>query len=516
MRIERTKNAARNIFFGTLLKLYTTLIPFIMRSAMIYYMGVQYLGLNGLFTSVLSVLNLAELGVGSAMVYSMYKPIVEDDARSICALMRLYRTYYRIIGLIIAIVGLCLTPFVPRLITGELPAQVNIFVLYLLNLSATVLSYWLFAYRNCLFSAHQRGDMTSKIAMVADTIKYICQLYVIIVLQNYYIYVIVALCTQVMSNIITAIASRRMFPAYKPEGRLEELEVKKINKRIADLFTSKIGAVVVNSVDTIVISAFLGLSMLGIYQNYFFIMTSIIGMIEIIFNACTAGIGNSVIVESGEKNYNDLKKFTFIISWISGFCVCCFACLYQPFMELWVGKKLMLNFSAVVCLCIYFYIYEINRLLNTYKDAAGIWHADRFRPLATAGANLTLNLIMVQFWGIYGIILSTVLSMLIVGMPWLIQNLFSTIFQRDLLKSYVAQLLRYVFIVAVISSITYILSDFVRGQLVFQLIVKGIICVAVPNVCFWMIYKNKKEYAEMLIIIERMTHGKIRFRRASK
>jgi hypothetical protein len=245
-------------------------------------------------------------------------------------------------------------------------------------------------------------------------------------------------------------------------------------------------------------------------------MTSIIGMIEIIFNACTAGIGNSVIVESGEKNYNDLKKFTFIISWISGFCVCCFACLYQPFMELWVGKKLMLNFSAVVCLCIYFYIYEINRLLNTYKDAAGIWHADRFRPLATAGANLTLNLIMVQFWGIYGIILSTVLSMLIVGMPWLIQNLFSTIFQRDLLKSYVAQLLRYVFIVAVISSITYILSDFVRGQLVFQLIVKGIICVAVPNVCFWMIYKNKKEYAEMLIIIERMTHGKIRFRRASK
>ena len=127
-----------------------------------------------------------------------------------------------------------------------------------------------------------------------------------------------------------------------------------------------------------------------------------------------------------------------------------------------------------------------------------------------------MNLIMVQFWGIYGIILSTVLSMLIVGMPWLIQNLFSTIFQRELLKSYVVQLLQYVFIAAVISSITYILSGFVRGQLVFQLIGKGIICVAVPNVCFWMIYKNKKEYAEMLIIIERMTHGKISFRRAIK
>ena len=257
MKIERTKNAARNIFFGVLLKLYTTLIPFIMRTAMIYFMGVQYLGLNGLFTSVLSVLNLAELGVGSAMVYSMYKPIVVDDARSICALMRLYRTYYRIIGLIIAVIGLCLTPFVPKLITGALPAQINIYTLYLLNLSATVLSYWLFAYRNCLFSAHQRGDMISKIAMAADTIKYVCQLYVITVLHNYYCYVIVALCTQIMSNIITAIASRRMFPTYKPEGKLEELEVKRINKRISYLFTSKIGAVVVNSVDTIVISAFL-------------------------------------------------------------------------------------------------------------------------------------------------------------------------------------------------------------------------------------------------------------------
>lgn len=512
MRIERTKNATRNIYYGVLLKLNTTLIPFIMRTAMIHFMGVQYLGLSGLFTSVLSVLNLAELGVGSAMVYSMYKPIAEDDADRICALMRLYRTYYRLIGLFIGTVGLCLTPFIPKLIKGSIPTGLNIYVLYLMNLGVTVLSYWLFAYRNCLFSAHQRIDVTSKIAIITDTIKYVCQLFVIIILQDYYVYLTVALITQVLSNLMTALASRKMFPAYKPVGKLEEDTVKQINRRITDLFTSKIGLVVVDSADTIVISAFLGLSMLGIYQNYFYIMQSVISMIGIIFSACTAGIGNSIIVETKEKNYNDLKKFTFIISWIAGVCVCCFACLYQPFMELWVGEELMLKFSAVICLCIYFYVYEINRLLNTYKDASGIWHEDRFRPLATAGANLAMNLIMVQIWGIYGIILSTVLSTLLVGMPWLIQNLFSTIFDRDLLSDYVAQLLKYVAVVIIVSLLTYLLSSFLKGQVLFEFISKGIICLTFPNVLFGVIYKNKEEYLQMLHIIEKMTRGKLKFK----
>ena len=136
-KIERTKNASRNISFGVILKIYQILVPFLMRTAMIYLMGVQYLGLNSLFTSVLQVLNLAELGVGSAMVYSMYKPIAEDDETTICALMKLYRTYYRVIGLVIAVVGCALTPFIPNLIKSDVPAGLNIYLLYivLINLS---------------------------------------------------------------------------------------------------------------------------------------------------------------------------------------------------------------------------------------------------------------------------------------------------------------------------------------------------------------------------------------------
>ena len=175
MKINRTKNAARNMVYGIVLKLYQIIVPFLMRTAMIYFMGVQYLGLNSLFTSILQVLNLVELGVGSAMVYSMYRPIAEDNKEEICALMRLYRLYYRIIGMAIGILGIMVLPFLPYLIEGEIPNDVNIYILYLLNLGSTVLSYWLFAYRNCLLNAHQRNDVINKIMMATTTVQYALQ-----------------------------------------------------------------------------------------------------------------------------------------------------------------------------------------------------------------------------------------------------------------------------------------------------------------------------------------------------
>ena len=183
-KLERTKNATRNIIFGVILKVYQIIVPFLMRTAMIYLMGVQYLGLNSLFTSILQVLNLAELGVGSAMIYSMYKPIAEDDNATICALMKLYKTYYRIIGLIIAVIGCALTPFIPKLISGDVPDNLNVYLLYLLNLGATVLSYWLYAYKNSILQAHQRVDIVSKVTLVTSTIQYSLQLLVLCCLKT--------------------------------------------------------------------------------------------------------------------------------------------------------------------------------------------------------------------------------------------------------------------------------------------------------------------------------------------
>lgn len=511
MKIERTKNATRNIIFGVILKAYQIAVPFLMRTAMIYLMGVQYLGLNSLFTSILQVLNLAELGVGSAMIYSMYKPIAEDDNATICALMKLYRTYYRVIGLVIAVIGCLLTPFIPTLISGDIPNGLNIYILYLLNLGATVLSYWLYAYKNSILQAHQRTDVVSKVTLVTSTIQYALQLLVLWAFKNYYYYVIVMLVTQAVTNIATAVVADKLYPQFKPKGALPKHDVQKINRRIRDLFTSKIGGIIVNSADTIVISAFLGLTALAVYQNYYFILTSITGFITIVFSAVTAGIGNSLVVETKEKNFKDLNVFTFIICWISGFCSCCFLNLYQPFMELWVGKDLMLNFSVVVCFVIYFYVCEVNQLLNTYKDAGGIWHEDRFRPLVTAIANLGMNLVMVQFWGLYGIILSTVLSMLFVGMPWLFHNLFTTMFEKKDMGKYLASLAFYVSISIIACITSVVVCEFINSGLLVTLIIRFIICLIVPNAIFLIVYVRKREFKQSVQLVNKMLHGKLNF-----
>lgn len=508
-KIERTKNATRNIIFGFILKLYNIVIPFVMRTAMLYLLGVQYLGLNSLFTSILQVLNLAELGVGSAMIYSMYKPIVDDDKRKICSLMKLYQLYYRVIGLIIAILGLTLLPFIPRLISGDIPSNINIYMLYLLNLGATILSYWLFAYKNCLLDAHQRVDINSKIDFIIKTIQYALQLIVLIYIKSYYVYLIVALFTQVMRNIITAMIVDKMYPEYEPSGKLDKGEVKVINNRVKDLFTSKIGGGIVNSSDTIVISTFLGLNMLAIYQNYFFILNSIIMIVGIIFSSCMAGIGNSIILETKEKNFNDLNKFTFIIAWISGFCACCLLCLYQPFMKIWVGQEYKLQLNVVICLCIYYFIYEINQLLCTYKDAAGIWHEDRFRPLVTALSNLIMNLILVKFIGVYGVILSTVLATLFIGMPWLLHNLFTILFEREQFKSYVKKLLLYTGTTILSCSITYCICTLIRYSDLLELIFKGLICCILPNIIFFFVYRKMAEFKQTVQLADKITKGKL-------
>lgn len=509
-KIERTKNATRNIIFGIILKLYQILVPFLMRTAMIYLMGVQYLGLNSLFTSILQVLNLAELGVGSAMVYSMYQPISQDDETTICALMKLYRTYYRVIGLIIAIVGGLLTPFIPYLIKSDVPNDINVYLLYLLNLAATVLSYWLFAYKNSILQAHQRTDVVSKVTLVTSTIQYGLQIAVLWIFHNYYLYVIVALATQALTNITTAVCANRLYPQFTPRGAVSQEQVHKINQRIKDLFTSKIGSIIYDSADTIVVSAFLGLTILAVYQNYFYILNSITGLITVIFTACTAGIGNSIVVETKEKNYEDLKKFTFIITWIAGFCSVCLLCIYQPFMELWVGKDFMLSLSAVVCFVVYFFVRQFNSLFNLYKDASGMWHEDCYRPLVAALTNLFLNLILVQFIGIYGVLLSTVLAILVVGMPWLLQNLFTVVFDKKQMSAYISELVKYCLVVLASCIVTYGICAQVCGRLIPMILIRITICLIVPNTLYYFVFRKTKEYQQTLLLANHMIKGKMK------
>lgn len=488
MKLNKLQNTRQNLIFGISLKIYQILLPFIFRSIMVYTLGVQYLGLNSLFASVLQVLNLAELGVGSAMVFSMYKPIAENDSDKICALMQLYRIYYRIIGAVILIFGLFLTPVIPKLINGEVPGNINIYTLYLLNLAATVLTYWLFAYKNSVLQAHQQQAVISKVTIATDTIKYLLQLIALCTFHNYYYYVIALLLSQMLCNILTAMVSHKMYPQYRAKGRLSREETSAINHRILDLFTAKLGGVIVNSADTIVISAFLGLKLLAVYQNYFYIISAVMSFITILNSSVLAGIGNSMLTKSREENFGDFKNFIFIEFWIFGFCICCFSSLFQPFMNLWMGSDLMLDYLTVVLLCLHFLGYEYVMAMSVYKDASGIWHEDRFRPLLSGIANLGLNLVLVNIAGLYGIVLSTILSIYLISAPWITKNLFHLVFAEESLSAYFRDILFYLLVTAGTAILVNVLCCFIPDSGIAHFILKLIINVLVSNGLFLLAY----------------------------
>ncbi|MBR3019917.1 MAG: polysaccharide biosynthesis protein [Clostridia bacterium] len=508
MKIERTKNAARNIFYGGMLNMVNIVFPFFMRSVMLNYLGSQYLGLNGLFKSILSVLNMAELGVGSAMVFSMYKPIADDDTETICALMKLYRTFYRAIGLFIAVVGLAITPFLRTLIKDDLPPDMNLYILYFMNLGNTVLSYWLFAYKNCLLNAHQRVDVGSKIRLVMHFIEYGLKFVSLIVFRNYYMYLSVQLLVQVAINILIAARVTKLYPNYSPRNSLPKEKVLDIVKRVRDLFTAKFSAVIFKSADTLVISSFMGLTVLAIYQNYYYIITSLRTLLEVVVGACIAGIGNSLVTESEEKNYRDLKRYSLLFSWMMCVSTAMLLCMYQPFMHLWMGPENMLTFDYVVCFAIYYYSMGINKLINMFKDAAGIWHSDRWRPLTAALVNLGLNLATVQWLGLYGVLLSSVVSIVFVQLPWLFHNLFREVFPHRYLWQYI----RFFCVLVVIALISCVCSWLLCSSLQLDvwpsLIVNTCISFLIPNIIFFLIYGKNQLFRESLVQIKNILFRK--------
>ena len=508
MKFNKTKNAARNVAFGTILKVYQLLVPFIFRTIMVQKIGVEYLGLNSLFISVLRVLNLAELGVGGAMVYSMYKPIAENDTARVNALMRLYRLYYRVIGLVICAVGLAILPFIPKLIHGKVPEDMNVYVLYLMNLSVTVLSYWLFAYRNSILNAHQRTDLISKVGLAAHTFKYVMQLIALVYYRNYYLYVIFRIIAQIITNIATAVVSRIYYPQYRPEGRLPREEVSRINQRIRDLFTAKMGGTVVSSADTIVISAFLGLAALAKYQNYYYVISSIMAFITIINISVVAGVGNSLITKDRDENYQEFKAFAFLQYWLIGFCVCCFTALFQPFMRLWMGESLLLPFPVVILLCVVFAAERIDKMMSVYKDAGGIWHEDRYRPLIAGIANLVINVIMVQFWGMYGIVLSTIISMVLISIPWIVHNVFRLIFPGEDMKAFVLDMVIWVVLIIASAGINYWICSRLPFTGVVEIAAKLCVCIVVPNALYILLFRKKREYQVLLVLVKRVLHLK--------
>lgn len=501
MRFARTKNTLRNIAFGSLNRIISIVLPFIARTVILYIMGTQYLGLSSLFSSILSFLSLTELGVGAAMVYSMYKPIAENDHATICALLNLYKKLYRMIGTVILALGLSLMPFLKLLVPEELPPDISLYLLYFIYLINAVLSYWLFAYKNALVQAYQRDDINSKIAAIITPASYAVMLVSLFLTKNYYAYVIWLPVFTVLTNILRLIFVNRNFPGLEPAGEISRELKQSIFKKTAALIGTKLNTVVLNAADNLVMSAYLGLTAIAIYGNYHYIMSSIIGFLGIVYSSMTAGLGNSMQTDSLDTNYRNFEKFSFINSWMVGWCTVCLVCLYQPFMQLWVGEELMFPFYVVLEMGLYFYVYQIRKIPVVYKDAAGIWWEDRFRPYICMLVNVVLNIVLVQVIGVSGIILSTVFS-LFISIPWENYTIFRYVFHRSS-KPYYGKMLLNAAMMLLAGAVTLWICSLLRGGIPAFLL-KMCVCVVVPNVIFALLSCKRPEFHETMNMARRI------------
>ena len=481
---SRTQRAKRNIITSVVNKLVIMLTSFIMRTVLIKYLGEIYLGLDSLFVSILQILSLSELGISSAMVYSMYKPLAENDTPTVCALLRLYRTVYRWIALVMTVLGLAITPFLPYIVKTDLPAGLNLYALFFINLANTVLSYLLFSYRSSLFTADQKYSVNNNIYSVFKIGSTVVQVAAIILFRNYYFYSIILPLSTIVKNVALYLISRRMYPQYKCEGVVPKSEIENIKKRVAGMFLHKVSFVFRNSLDSIVLSAFLGLSVLAKYNSYYFIINAISGIMILVSNSVTASVGNSIVVESKAKNYADFNKLQLLYMWLTSWLTVCLAACLQPFIKLWVGETMMFGNGIMLIFCVYFFSTHFSRVCHMYRDAAGLWWQDRYRPIVETVVNLALNVLLVRFIGVSGVMFSTIFCIVCIEGTWGTSILFKNYFTDEKQSRYMLKLL----LSWGLTALSIVLCRFLCGKIPLDgipaVIVYGVIASVISNLVF--------------------------------
>ena len=514
MIISVAKNTKKGILLGGIQRGVLLLLPFVIRSVLIITLGVEYLGLNSLFSSIIQVLSLTELGLSSAMVYHMYKPIADDDQDTINALLNLYRSAYRIIGLVTVAIGLILTPLLPHLIHGSYPADINIYGLFLIYVANTSISYFLFGYKQSLLSAYQREDIISFVNLIVQVGLKVTQIILLLITKNFFLFTICLPIFTIINNLWIGFITKKLFPNAVAQGKLATDSLKEIKKVIAGTFIQKVCAITRNSLDSICISAFLGLTLTAIYNNYFIIFSGVTMFFTVIGTSLSAGIGNHVVIKSTEENFEELRKLDFLYMTLSGISTVCLLCLFQPFMKLWMGSDMMLPFGAVILICIYFYVLKMGDIKYLYNTANGLWWKLKWRSIVETLLNVALNIILGKIWGVYGIILATTISLIICSYIWGAHILFKECFDRSKLVSFFLYHIKYLIVTVVICFVTYNISRFAVRRLsglnhILLFILNVIITITVSVILYYLIYFKTNIFKESIRIMSTRIKGNI-------
>ena len=408
---SRTSNSIRNSSISIITQILTVIMDFIVKTIFIRILGNEYLGINGLFSNIITLLSIADLGIGLAIPYSLYKPLANKDTKKIQGLTNYYRRIYNIIGIIVLIIGLSITPFL-KYIIKEMPNIPDIYFIYILFVTHSALSYF-FVYKRFLIEADQKGSIISKITFACSIGLNITRITLLVITKNYILFLFCSIIFVLIQNIWYSKKANKLYPyiAIKNNEQISNEDKQEISKNVKSLLIYKIGNVITSGTDNIVISMFIGIIPVGIYSNYILIINSLNNILLQLFNAITSSIGN-LVVTNNERSKNIFEKLNFFNFYIfSLFSVCIFV-LINSFITLWLGNDYVLSTLTALTISINFYISGMQAVTNSFRSAYGLFYKAKYRPIIMVILNLVISIILVNFFGVLGVVLGTIISRL--------------------------------------------------------------------------------------------------------
>lgn len=493
---SRTLKSVRNVLYAFISHGITSIVTFITRTIFIYMLGKEYLGLNGLFSDILILLSLAELGIGTAITYSMYKPIAENDKKKIAALLKLYKKVYQIIGCLVTIIGISLIPFL-RFFISDIEYISNVNIIYLLYLMNTTLSYF-FVYKKSILIANQDMHIISKIQTIINILQNVIQVIILILFKNFIYYLIVQVIFGVLNNLLVSIHVDKHFPYLKEyeNEKVDEFTKKEILKSVIGMFFSKVSSAIVTSTDNILISKYVSTIVLGYYSNYTLFITFIRQIFNKVFESITGSVGNLLATESNKKSNEVFELIYFLNFWLISMCSIMFFVLINKFINIWIGEGYQLNIYIVFFISLNLYMRFIRNTCLTYIDSYGLFWNIKWKCICEALLNLISSLIYLKVFklGILGVLLGTFTSNILTNF-WYEPYIIYTYKFKLPVRNYFLKFVKY-FIVTIITGIlTFLICEnIVIKNNILDFILDIVICIFVINILYILLFRNEKEF----------------------
>lgn len=490
---SRSQNAKRNIFFGYIAQIGIFILSFIGRKIFLLYLSADYLGINGLYTNILTVLSLAEMGIDSAFVFSLYRPVAERNYDLVNSLLSFFRKLYFLIATCLFVIGLAVIPFLKYLIDSDISQGDLIFyyVVFLLNM---VITYFV-AHKIALFAAFQEHRFQRIFSLLSNFMLQILQIIILILFGDYHIYVLSSTLIAVLYNIVISIAAERKYPEVFKARNDVLINKQEIFKRIRATFLYKLGAVMINSTDNILISALAGITFVGLYSNYLSVISTFTGLITIINTSLITGIGNMAVKESKESQESLFNMMILIYHLIAALGLIGFSLLFNDLITVWLGAKYLLDYGTVFIIALNFYLTYAIAPIWIFREANGLFGEVKYILLIRAAINIVLSIILGKIFGIFGVLLATTISLAVTNL-WYEPRVLSKKVLYGITKSYWKKQLRF-FLLTVMC---YMLSFFVTlylGSGVGNLILKAMVVCSITVFVFYITNFKTPEYIKL-------------------